>query len=190
MSIDGRTARRDRNRDAVLDAAIELFGEGHIPPTPAAVAERSGVSLRSVYRYFADHDALVTAAVARFVERNEGLFVLDVPVDVPLGQRIEGLVEARLRLYEALAPVVRVVTRQGDDLPLLNERLATRRRLLTEQVLELFAQELASAGAGIADAVDALTQFESLEHLRSHRALSRRRTHSALVDGLGRLLVV
>ena len=28
--VDGRTARRDRNRDAVLDAVIELFTEGEV----------------------------------------------------------------------------------------------------------------------------------------------------------------
>ena len=49
---DGRTARRDRNREAVLDAALALFTAGELEPTAAAVAERSGVSLRSVYRYW------------------------------------------------------------------------------------------------------------------------------------------
>ena len=55
---DGRTARRDRNRDAVLDAVLDLFGEDSLAPAPAEVAERSGVSLRSVYRYYEDRDAL------------------------------------------------------------------------------------------------------------------------------------
>ena len=49
---DGRLARRDRNRIAVLDAAIELFAEGVLDPTPDDVATRAGISARSVYRYF------------------------------------------------------------------------------------------------------------------------------------------
>ena len=60
-AVDGRTARRDRNRDAVLDAVIELFTEGHVGLVAADVAERSGVSLRSVYRYFDDLEALARA---------------------------------------------------------------------------------------------------------------------------------
>ena len=61
--IDGRTARRDRNRDLVLGAVIELFREHQLAPSVSEVARRSGVSLRSVYRYFDDFDALVRAAI-------------------------------------------------------------------------------------------------------------------------------
>ena len=38
-SVDGRTARRDRNREAVLDAAIELFAEGVLSPSATQVAQ-------------------------------------------------------------------------------------------------------------------------------------------------------
>ena len=188
MTVDGRVERRTRNRTAVLDATIELFVEGHMPPTPAAVAERSGVSLRSVYRYFSDHDALVLAASARLVERNEALFELDLSSAAPLKERIERLVAARLRLYEAVAPMVRVVSRRSDDVPIFAEQLDARRRLLARQTSALFAPEFAAVGDGVADAVDALTQFDAIEHLRVHRGLSRRRTRAALVGGLERLL--
>ncbi len=188
MSIDGRTARRHRNRDLVLDAAIDLFGEGHAPPTPAQVAERSGVSLRSVYRYFTDHDELVVAAVGRFVERNERLFILDVPLDAPLDERIEGFVDGRLRLYDAVAPVARMASRRSGEVPVFAAQFTLRRQLLTRQSAELFADEFAALGDGVADAVDALTQFGALEHLRAHRGLSRRRTRQVLLEGLRRLL--
>ena len=48
---------------------IELFTEDQLAPNAADVAARSGVSLRSVYRYFEDLDALVRAAIARHAER-------------------------------------------------------------------------------------------------------------------------
>lgn len=188
MSVDGRTARRHRNRDLVLDAAIDLFGEGHAPPTPAQVAERSGVSLRSVYRYFHDHDELVVAAVGRFVERNEGLFVLGVPADGPLRERIEGFVDGRLRLYDAVAPVARMASQRSAEVPVFAAQFTLRRQMLTRQCADLFAPEFAALGDGVADAVDALSQFGALEHLRVHRGLSRRRTREALVEGLRRLL--
>ena len=65
ISSDGRTARRDRNREAVLDAVLELFSEDAASPAPDDVAARSGVSLRSVYRYFDDMETLIRAAMAR-----------------------------------------------------------------------------------------------------------------------------
>ncbi len=74
--IDGRTARRDRNRVAVLDAVLELFTEGNLTPSPDDVARRSGVSLRSVYRYVADADDLIRAAIVRHQEKVAPLFVI------------------------------------------------------------------------------------------------------------------
>lgn len=188
MSVDGRAARRLRNRDAVLDATIELFAEGLTPPSPAAVAERSGVSLRSLYRYFPDHDTLALAAVGRFMERNETLVALDTSPDAPLSERIDRIVDARLRLYEKVAPVARVALRRSADVPVFADQLTLRRRQLSRQCAELFAPELADAGQAVADAVDALTQFEAVELLRVRRGLSRRRTRAALVAGLQRLL--
>ena len=75
--VDGRTARRDRNRLAVLDAVLELFEEGNMNPGVHEVADRSGVSLRSVYRYFEDLDELITAAIDRHLERTRPLFVIE-----------------------------------------------------------------------------------------------------------------
>ena len=40
--IDGRTARRNRNKAAVLDALIELAHEGHEEPPIELIAERGG----------------------------------------------------------------------------------------------------------------------------------------------------
>ena len=63
-SIDGRTARRDRGRTAALEAALELFEDGNLEPTPEEIAERAGISSRSMYRYFEDREVLVRAVIA------------------------------------------------------------------------------------------------------------------------------
>jgi AcrR family transcriptional regulator len=190
--IDGRTARRDRNRDAVMDAVIELFTEGHVPPSAPEVAARSDVSLRSVYRYFDDHDDLITTAIGRHVERNEPLFELDTDSSGPLMTRIERLVDARLALYSVVADTVRVAIVRSGDIPVIGEQLAARRKLLRTQTATLFATELASLDAPAAEAVlasvDALTQFEAPEHLRTIGRMSMDAIRSALVISLSRLL--
>ena len=48
---------------AVLDAVHQLFVEGHHEPAAEEVAARSGVSLRSIYRYFPDREQLLVAAL-------------------------------------------------------------------------------------------------------------------------------
>ena len=59
MGEDGRHERRARNRDAVVDALLALVGDGDLAPSAEAVAARAGLSSRSLFRYFADTEALV-----------------------------------------------------------------------------------------------------------------------------------
>lgn len=190
--IDGRTARRDRNRDAVMDAVIELFTAGRTPPTAPEVAERSGVSLRSVYRYFDDHDDLITTAIGRHVVRNEPLFELDTDSSAPLLDRIERLVDARLALLAAVADTVRVALTRSRDIPVIAEQLMVRRNQLTAQTAALFAPELAvldsSTAESVLASVDVLTQFEGAEHLTHVWMMSTDRTRDVLVTSLHRLL--
>ncbi|WP_138473472.1 TetR family transcriptional regulator, partial [Poseidonocella sp. HB161398] len=57
----GRTAQKERTRQAILDGARTLMQEGQ-PVTVAAAAERHGISKATAYRYFSD--AAVLAAEA------------------------------------------------------------------------------------------------------------------------------
>ena len=103
-SVDGRSAIRDRNRDAVLDAVLDLFSEDNLSPGPDEVALRAGLSVRSVYRYFEDHDALSRAAIDRQLERLAPLLLIAAIGEGPLDGRITRFVEARIRLQAELGP--------------------------------------------------------------------------------------
>jgi AcrR family transcriptional regulator len=190
--VDGRNARRDRNSEAVLDAVHELFAEGNLVPTAEDVAQRSGVSLRSVYRYFEDMEALLRAAIARRVAKVEHLFVLpDLGVG-PFPDRVERFVAHRLVLYDRLAPTVRAALLRAPQAPPIGEVLAARRRQLLKQAEEHFAPELAQLGKVrgpmMLSCVDALCQFESMEHLRVQRRLSAARARATLITGVTTLL--
>ena len=64
-----RERRRQETADLILDAVLDLMAEAGIAGlTMEAVAERVGVSLRTVYRYFPDRRTLLTAALARHNE--------------------------------------------------------------------------------------------------------------------------
>lgn len=191
-AVDGRTARRDRNRELVLDAVIELFTEDHLAPNAADVARRSGVSLRSVYRYFEDQDELVRAAIAGHAERVAPL--LDIP-DVGQGtlpERIERFVTWRSRLYEAAAPAARAAIQRAPVNPLIREQMERVRETLRDQTEAMFAPELASMSAaerrGALAAVDTLMQFESAEHLRIRLGCSAAQANDILRRALTRLL--
>lgn len=181
---DGRTARRDRNRDAVLDAAIDLFREDAMFPGPAQVAERSGVSRRSVQRYFEDMDSLLRAAMTRHLERHSHLFLVDGLGDGPLEARVTRIVDARLALYAAIAPTARAALLRSRTSPLLRERLAERRQFLFEQTLAMFAPELdrlPNAEARETGAVlDLLLGLEGIDRLVHDRGYPRSTVRRAL----------
>ena len=191
-AMDGRTARRDRNRDLVLDAVIALFTEDQLAPNAADVAARSGVSLRSVYRYFEDHDALVRAAIARHAERVAPL--LEVP-DLgkgPFAERVRRFVDLRMRLYDAAAPTARAAALRAPANPLLRDQMERVRATLRSQTEAMFAPELAAMTASprraTSAAADILMQFESVEHLRVRLGYSAAQTVDILRRSLTTLL--
>src|SRR4051794_40962540 len=105
--LDGRRARRGRNREAVVDALLTLFREGDLNPSVATVAERSGVSLRSVFRYFDDLDEMGRIAIARHTDTVRHLFPLPKIGRGSRAERINRMADHRVTLYDAVAPIVR-----------------------------------------------------------------------------------
>ncbi len=148
VELDGRTARRHRNTDAVLDAVHQLFVEGHRLPTVEDVALKSGVSLRSIYRYFPDRDELLQAALVRRMEVAEPFFRLDDLGSGPLGERIERFVDHRIELHDTMAPTARAALQAAATAPLIAEVVRQRRTQLTDQTRRHFAPELEALPAG------------------------------------------
>jgi AcrR family transcriptional regulator len=192
MAVDGRTARRDRNRLAVLDAVIELFAEDVLAPRPEEVAERSGVSLRSVYRYFSDPAELLRAAMARHLERVTPLLRIHDIGAGDLDDRIERFVEARLQLHEAIAPVARAARVASHRNELIREQYDRRTSVLRDQIDRHFAAELRALPPArrraVASGIDTLCQLDGLDHLRLQLGLSRARTTEVLRELLTILL--
>jgi TetR/AcrR family transcriptional regulator, regulator of autoinduction and epiphytic fitness len=178
---------------AVLDAVLELFEEGNLDPGVHEVADRSGVSLRSVYRYFEDLDELITAAIERHLERTRPLFIIERVGEGPLPERINRFTERRLRLFEAMRVIYRASRVRAASYPEVQSGLMDTYQWLGEQTHDMFAPELEQTDDGDArrDArhtIDLLTQFDSLEHLRHRCGLDRDETLSYLRRSLSSLL--
>ncbi|HWB68107.1 MAG TPA: TetR/AcrR family transcriptional regulator [Mycobacteriales bacterium] len=190
--LDGRRARRGRNREAVVDALLELFREGDLNPSVAAVAERSGVSLRSVFRYFNDLDEMGRIAIARHFNTVRHLFELPNAGEGTRAERIEALVQQRIAAHEGVAPVIRATLIRAPFQPVIAEAVRNRRAFLRRQVDRQFATELKKLSTterfSVAAAIDALTSFETLELLRTDRAMSAGKAAAVLRDSIDRLL--
>lgn len=192
-TVDGRRARRQRNIDAVLEVVVEMFGEEAMFPTIEQVATRSGLSLRSLYRYFADPAELLEAVVKRSDQVGVELSRLHAIGQGPLDTRIEDFAAMRLRLHNGVGPTYRATIANAARHPRFRDELAKNRNLLREQFERQFAPELALLDSSERDTVmsagDLLTQLESVDFLRRHRQLSVAEAHEVLVTGLRSLLV-
>ncbi len=190
-AVDRRRLRSERGREQVVDALLALYDEGDAQPGAARIAERAGVSERSVFRYFADLDALAEEAVARQIERVRHLFA-PPPAHGPLEQRIRALVDQRLAIHDGVAIVAAAGARIEASAPSVAEAFAYRRRLLREQVAVQFAPELATAHGRdrteLLDALAAAAGFEQIDTLRTTLGHGRAQTRSITARTLRALL--
>jgi len=190
--VDGRHARRDRNRLAVVDAMLSLYETGNLDPSSDEIAERAGLSPRSLFRYFEDLDDLVQVAIARQYERVLPLAALDVSTTGPLADRVSRVVAQRVRLFDRIGSVGIVSRVRAPFQPLIASELALSRSFLRRQLEQLFAPELARRGAAGAAtaiaAIDVLTSFESLHLLLDDQQLTNAQISAALTDAITRLL--
>lgn len=186
--VDGRHLRRQRNREAVVDALLELYGEGNLDPSSTEIAERAGSSPRSLFRYFDDVDDLCGEAIRRHESRMRRHVALEVGADAPFDDRVAALAASRVALYEAIGPVGQVSRMRAPFQPLIAAELAQGRTFLRNQVRRLFAAELATIDAGRAaallSAADVLTSYESYRLMRDAQGHGRARVAQLLEEAL------
>ena len=180
--VDGRRLRRAQNRDAVLDALVSVFEDGVHQPTSAEVAERAGISPRSLFRYFDDADDLTRAAIERHLQRSGALFDLDVTSDASLHSKVAAIVEQRARLFDTIAPIARTARVTAHRNKIVAERLRQMRAHLRAELARVLGPVDALA------AIDVLLSFESYELLRYDQKLSRAAAIDALTTTVEALL--
>ena len=173
--IDGRTARRNRNRDAVLDAMIELTRSAGEEPAIEAIAERAGVSYRSVYRYFDDRTELLLAAIGRLMGDVWPVFRIEQSADDDFDVRLDAFISSRLSAYRMLAPLTRLAMRRAVTEPIVMVEFNNVRAYLREQLEGLFSAELDEVDPDersvVVTAIDVMFQFEALEFLARYDGL-------------------
>jgi AcrR family transcriptional regulator len=192
INVDGRRARRQRNRDAVVEALLELYHEGNFRPSAEEIAERAGLSPRSLFRYFDDVDDLTRAAIARHLARLRPLFNESVDPTLPLPERVAAFVENRLRLHDASGNVGQIARMRSAMNPVVGTELGQARSSLRNQLQRTFEPDLAKLGeahaANVLATVDALCSFEVYRLMRNDQRLSRSRAAAAVVDSMIHLL--
>jgi AcrR family transcriptional regulator len=192
LRVDGRRARRDRGREAVTEATIDLVLEGHVPPSAEQVAARAGVSVASLFRYFETLDDLRRATIQRYQERIAHLTELADIGQGPLAARLDSYVASRLRLYQTTEPMAGLARSRAVTVPDIDDSLHRARATAAEQIRRHFGTELAVLTPARRDDLVALiattTSFESWLQLRDDYARNSSQTRRAWINALERLL--
>lgn len=145
--VDGRTARAERTREAIVDALLGLLDDGELRPTGERIAERAGVSLRALWANFKDMETLYAAAGERLIERQDAEF-RPVPVGAPLPERVRRFCDQRARMLEIVAPAARAAQLREPFSAQLRRNRATQIARTRQEISMLFAAELDAAGPG------------------------------------------
>jgi len=186
--MDGRVARGERTRKAIVDAHTDLVREGVLKPTAQAVAERAGVSIRTFWSNFSDGEALLRATVQRWLELDSGWWT---PVDpsLPLDERIALFCERRATRIEHMAPAARSAALSEPFSPALRDSWTHHVERLIGDLKHTFGAELAGGrGAARLPELVVLASWPAWRMLTEDLGRTRAEAIAVTADGFARIL--
>jgi len=172
---DGRHARAERTRDAIVDALLDLLKEGDLKPSADRVAERAGVSRRVIFHHFKDLEDLLSRASAYWLAHIQSL----LPKGSPIGSfadRSRMFVTGVGYFYEHVSHVRRAALLVEHESQIVAKHMEFAQQVHRDMVRGAFAEEIAAAPehlrnrltAGLAGA----TSFSIWNELRQRQGLS------------------
>jgi TetR/AcrR family transcriptional regulator, regulator of autoinduction and epiphytic fitness len=188
---DGRTARAERTRQALVDALLGLLDEGSLRPTAAEIAERAGVSERSLFQHFPDREALFESVARQQYDRVIPTF-RPVDASLPLAERIDQFTRQRAKHYELVGGVRRAALLMEHESPAVAGWLTTARRAKAAEVERVFRRELEAIPPDerepLRAAVVAVSAWPAWDSWRTHQRLGVGRARSAMGAAIDALL--
>ena len=191
-AVDGRSLRRERNRQDIVDALLSLIENGETEISAALIASKAGLSERSIFRYFDDvNDLYRSVCDLAFSKEIEYALIDDAGIG-SLDTKIENFVNQRVRIYtmnEKIAPAARSFAFKN---PIIKNQLVVGRKLLRTQIMKHFAEELSAFDKQQQQAavaiIDSLTTFESYDMMRSDQKMSVLTIKSILTESIRKAL--
>lgn len=191
-TVDGRTLRRERNRQEVVDAALALVDEGVVDPSVEQLTARSGLSARSVFRYFDGLDDLRREVIRHHFDRLQKMVDPADAADGPLETRIKRFVDSRVRFNQSVEGTARTALMRAPFSPVIAEDVRGYRQVLDSSVRHHFGPELdAMAKAEAEDLVsviDVLVSFPSWDQMTTGQGRTKAQVKRAWTVALESLL--
>ncbi len=182
--LDGRRARSERSKQAIIDASLTLMAEGNLIPTAQQISDKAGVGIRSFFRHFLDMETLFATIDEQIRDSMEALF-LGGDRDGTRDERILHAIERYGEGYEKQRNMVLSTSAQLWRSETLRKNYARYQRGLRKD-LDEWLPELKQLTRSEREAVDAVASFEMWHRLRYHQGLSK----EAAIEVLVRLITL
>lgn len=173
-----REAAKLGTRDAIIDACVQAcMAQRSFEVTLAAVAERAGVTVKTVLRHFGSREDLLDAAWDRAYDE-----VITERTSPP--GDVESALDTLIAHYERLGEVVLAMLAQEDSDPRARRMDDTGRLVHRAWVEEVFGERLPADHADRSRLVDALvvaTDVYCWKILRRDRKLSVPEVHDRML---------
>lgn len=186
LAIDGRRARSERSKQAIVDAVLALMEEGNLIPTAQQIADRSGIKIRSFFRHFEDMETLFATIDSQNREATEALFIGGNRSGT-LDERILRAVERRADGFEKHNNIILSTSAQLWRSETLRKNYARYQRGLRKD-LEEWLPELKKLPRTEREAAEAVASFEMWHRLRYHQTMPRSVADNVVVSMLNSLL--
>lgn len=188
---DGRRLRSARTRRLIVDAYLALLRERPRIPTAAAIAQRAGYSVRSVFERFPDLHALRVAATDEALLR-ASTRIAARPATGSRSARIRVHVETRGETCKEWLPLWRALNANQGDSSELQSRIRLIREMVVQRIEDVYAPELSTLEPcrrrQTVLAIEALVDFESWARLRGLFGLSFEDACAVWMHAIDRLL--
>jgi hypothetical protein len=189
--MDGRRRRSLQTRGRLIEAYLQLTRERGQIPTAAEVADRGGLSLRSVFQRF---EGLCELGLSAFDHVLRQPFV-ELPAAVLKADRATRIAfhaAMRANTCEAWLPMWRVAMQASCSREVLQSRLGEVRRLTRERLELAYRPELQALPerkrVAALVALEALIDFECWGRMRNEHGMSFEQARDTWIEAISQIL--
>ncbi len=182
---DGRAARRKVSRRKIIDCTRKLMVEGYAQPTAEQIANRTGLTTRTLFRHFPDMDSLYLDVLSESLELARAVVDEPLPPGSP-AEQLRRIVDRRARVYEHLLPtqISQTLLEHRSDRAQSDTRNDVKRR--RKRLKEILPPEIVSDPL-LFEAIDGVMSVVFWVSLRRDQKLSAKRAKEVLLCAVLRL---
>lgn len=181
---DGRRKRSETSRAKLVAAMLALVGEGEVTPSAEAVAARAGVGLRTVFRHFADMEALYAGMAAQLA--TSYAHWLDPFTATGWRDQLAEMIARRLDTYERLMPFKRAADAHRHASPTIQHNHATTLATMRQRLIGLLPPAITDDPVA-RETIDLMLSFETWQRLRLDQGLSADQARAVVLAAIERL---